>query len=219
MAISFVGVTAAVEATSIALPTHQAGDLIVLAIANESANSITPASGWSIGAYRGTSSKSLIIAVKTAMSDAEVSDTWSDATLMSAAVYRGSENYLAASTGLVNQGIATSVIYGGVNSYTYIAGAGSRALVPLFWVVAASMVENVTTAPLETPPAGYTFRSGLVGTNAEIAFFDTAGDVSSIANRSVAMGASVSYVSGTMIIYETTTAKDFGGGNIIIIED
>lgn len=89
MAVSFVGQNSA-QGTTVALPAHQAGDLIVIfAYTDGGATAPALASGYTnVGAGNG-SSNGHRIGYKIATSDAETSGMWSAATQISVAIYRG----------------------------------------------------------------------------------------------------------------------------------
>ena len=84
---SFVGAAQA-SATTITLPAHQAGDIIVM-WAVSGGNTITRPSGWTGTAVGGTNPGRGVLAYKIAASSSEVSGTWSSAKALMVAVYRG----------------------------------------------------------------------------------------------------------------------------------
>lgn len=93
MAISFVG-QAAAAATSVALPAHQPGDLIVIWAyqGTSNANTIALASGYTATAGQsgiGANSQSSRTAYKIATSSSELSGEWTNAEEVIAHVYRG----------------------------------------------------------------------------------------------------------------------------------
>lgn len=85
---SFVGAAQA-SGTTITLPAHQAGDIIVM-WAVSGGDTITRPSGWTgTSAVGGTKPGRGVLAYKIAASSSEVSGTWSSAKALMVAVYRG----------------------------------------------------------------------------------------------------------------------------------
>jgi len=98
MTVSFIAATSA-ESTSVTLPSHQAGDLIVmLAMRYNSVTAGTIPTGWG---YRYVSQRNgtfvaitCAVSCRLAASSAETSGTWTSWTHLLAAVYRDDANYL-----------------------------------------------------------------------------------------------------------------------------
>lgn len=88
MAINFVSYAAA-EAESLTMPSHQAGDCILVVASRTGAVVPTIPSGWlPLGFRTLTGFRSYAFAVKIANSSAETSGTWSTAELLQLVVYR-----------------------------------------------------------------------------------------------------------------------------------
>lgn len=179
MAISFVGAASA-AASSLTLPTHQARDLLLFfAYRNGSATPPTVPSGWTSVNQGGNNNNSSVLAFRLATASGTASGTWTDATHVSAAVYR-------AGTGNINIGAAATT-GGSGNTLTYSGitlqntGGGS-------WVAGFGGHRQATD--LETPPTGMTNRTSSGTTGGETAGHDTNAGVSSWASQNVTVSPS-----------------------------
>ena len=88
MPATLVGFAAAAS-SSIALPAHQAGDLIIITAHRNSTSLAARPAGWSGPAGAGADGVSVIWGWKIAESNAEVSGTWTSANHLIARVWRG----------------------------------------------------------------------------------------------------------------------------------
>ena len=180
MTTSFID-SAVAEATSLTMPTHQAGDMLVMYAGKVTGTgTIIIPSGWRVVCFRAiNNSMSSVVAVKTASSGAEVSGTWTSAELLACVVYRDSVNYLR--VGGSNQGGAnsptTTITYPAIIPYG--SNTSPSSMRATSWVVGFGL-SSVNTGSLETPPSGMTQnRATLAGASVgEIAIHDTVGDVS-----------------------------------------
>jgi hypothetical protein len=175
VAISFIGAAAA-NGTSVTIPTHQAGDLLVLfAYRETSAIMPTYQNGWyalanpplaNPGSSRGS------IHYKHAASSSEVSGTWTSATQMVVAVYR-SPNVMALGRNQANAGTAGSgdvITYGAITSPSTPDGDK--------WIVSFA-AHRANDTDINTAPSGLTHRASIAGVSAgEAVIFDTNGAVS-----------------------------------------
>lgn len=84
----FVGANAA-AATSVALPPHQPGDLLLMAAVYDVNTGHSLPSGWTSVRQDGVSGLRMITARRTAASSGEASGTWSNAVGLLVSVYRG----------------------------------------------------------------------------------------------------------------------------------
>ncbi len=167
--ITFVGSSSAVG-TTVPLPAHQAGDLIIIFAFRESNTppSIDPA--WTpIGSSDTGNVTSTVMGYKVASSSGTTSGTWSGATLLAANVYRGQKatNPIGDKNNL-GQAVAT---------ITYPALPG-LVTTNTSWVVGFAGHRSVDTN-IQNAPTGMVNRTNLVGGAAEISSHDTAGTVSS----------------------------------------
>jgi hypothetical protein len=98
MSISFVGATSA-EANSVALPSHQAGDLLIVFAWRHDSTIVPSIPTGFFSAYNAATTaggnRSGVLAYKTCDSAAEVSGTWINADMIAACVYRHATNHLA----------------------------------------------------------------------------------------------------------------------------
>lgn len=179
MAISFVGAASA-AATSLTLPTHQAGDLLLLwAYRNGSTTAPTLPSGWISINTSGNNNNSSRLAYRIATGAGTASGTWTDATHISATVYR-------AGTGNINIG-ADATTGGNGSTLTYSAltlqdTSGSS------WVAGFGGHRQATN--VETAPTGMTNRTSTATTGGESAAHDTDGGVASWSSQTVSVSPS-----------------------------
>lgn len=195
MSLSFIGAGAA-QANTVSIPTHQAGDLIVIfAFRDDSTTAPSvPAGFTSAGSNTGTVNSS-IIGYKRATSSGETSGTWTNALGLVVHVYRGAFTSgppiirWAAQTGTAN-----TINYSGITTM-YESGGSS-------WV-ARFAGTSVTDNSIETAPTGHTNRASAGGSGAvlEVVGHDTNGGVSSSSFGSVSAGGSAgNYISITVEI-------------------
>ncbi len=178
MAISYIG--SATGTTSATIPTHQVGDLIVIA-AYRDGNTTAPTLPGSVGwrspstATGSGSTNSMRVAFKLAATTSETTGTFTNATSVAVAVYRG-----AAKVGGIAfaSGSSTTVSYPAISSMIRTDNTS--------WIVGASGHRSVNTS-LENAPTGMTFRNGAVDATDEIALHDTNGTVSSWSNQNVSV--------------------------------
>jgi len=116
MSISFIAGTST-EATSVTLPSHQAGDLIVMWVYKSSAGTRpVMVAGWFCATMRTAASQAACLVWKIAASASEVSGTWTNAEIIAAATYRDSANYLV--IGGINAAAATATTVVATTSVT-----------------------------------------------------------------------------------------------------
>ena len=168
--------TATAETTSVSLPTHAAGDMLIIAAGGSDIPSVP--SGWTqINSVDSAwDVRGLVCAYKVAADGSETSGTWAGAYMIVAAVYDG----VASIGGTAKQDGTTTVTYPGI---AMSASDGSS------WVVGAGVFNGGST--YLTPPTGMTHRNGL-GTSAAISgslgLHDTAAGTSSWSSKSVWYG-------------------------------
>ncbi len=219
MTVAYVGATSA-EATSVTLPSHQAGDLIVMwALRYGSTTPPLIPAGWN---YRylsqragGLASLGVAISCKTATSSAETSGTWTNATHLLAAVYRDDTDYLTLGCPNYRRGGVTTLVYNPKSGGTIFNSEGSLGTamsVSSGWVLGL-ILTHLTTAGIDTPPTGMTHRHMLTGaTQGRLALADTDAAVSSFTSASVTVAASVDYISNVVEIVDTGVPKKSAGG-------
>lgn len=214
MTVSYVG-SASNESSSLTLPTHQAGDLIIVCAlrTSSSSNAVVP-SGWTlIGVNAGLNSDNLTIAYRIATSAATVSGTWTDAEFMVAVVYRDSVNYLAA--GYRNG--SRSVVGGSTtpsftaklawNSNTVPGSESIRMVQATSWVV--GIVSSTSNAVSLVPvPSGMTNRVAATGASTrQIAVHDTNSNVSSWTSATSTLSSAVPWITSVFDLIDTGIAK------------
>jgi len=148
MAISRIG-SAATQATTIAIPSHQAGDLIFIFAGRNNTTPATVPSGWVQPSSSGASGVSVTSGWKIAKSSGETSGTWTNASVLFCEVLRADTGILAFSTASNGaNATGTSVSFPALtNGLVYRAGTIDN------WYIGIAMQLNSANS-LETPPSG-----------------------------------------------------------------
>ncbi len=149
MAISRVG-SGSTQATTITIPSHQPGDMIVISANRNSSTLPTVPAGWV--AYSVSSGiAATVVGWKIATSSSETSGTWTNASSLHVAVYRGNAGILSISSAMsVGSGSAANVPYNALaNGLVYRPGVLDN------WYIGAAIQLNSTNS-LETAPSGFT---------------------------------------------------------------
>lgn len=182
--VTFINAASA-GATTITIPTHQVGDLLVIFAYRDGGNTApTIPIGWTtIGSAIGGSQNSSVLAYKIATATNDPSGTWTNATGLVAHVYRGQNtiNPIGANSE-IGANNSTTVAY---PSLTMVQTDGSS------WVVGFAGHRSTNTA-LETPPAGMTNRTNIVNAINEVSGHDTNDGVSSWSTLNVSVAGSAS---------------------------
>ena len=214
MAISVIS-SAAANGDSVTIGTHQAGDLIVIAVyRNNSTVFATVPTGWVVKSQGGSSTNALTIATRIASSSAETSGTWTNATQLGYWVLRGSTGLLIYGGQNVNQGTAGS---GGSINYPALTNAST---LTNQWILAAAGHRSIDT-DIETAPSGLTFRAGVVGASAgELALHDSDGNLDTWAstNYTLTAGTSSGYRTAILQVCESDylpAGGGTGGGSLV----
>lgn len=201
MAITYVGAASA-AATTLTLPTHQAGDLLVMAAFTSGATIPTIPSGWIQKISISQSSRRLVVAWRTATAAGTSSGTWTNASVVAAAAYRSdASKYLGVGSAGVNDAFSSANIAYQACLNLHGTSAGT-------WVIAIAGTAVDYTA--NTAPSGMTNRTAIASTN-EIGLHDTNGVVSTWSTTNVATTATA-YAASTLEIYESDIALTGGGG-------
>ena len=144
MAISFVSAASA-QATSITIPTHQKGDLILMMATG---NAITFPGGWTeILSGTATTNK---VGYKIAASSGETSGTWSGATGLSVGVYRGASgigNASAATESGVTRIRYAALTLSVANGSSWVVGVGGITQSGTYHALPPSGMVNRTYSP------------------------------------------------------------------------
>lgn len=174
MPISRVGAASA-EATSITIPAHQAGDLIICAAFRDGSTTnptIPTGVNWTTitNSLDGTSC-SVSAAYKRARNSSETSGTWTNASGLAVVVYRG----VATNKTPIGSFAGTS---GTTNTVTYPTNSpGANSLNTCratSWLISFAFHRSTNTT-IETAPAGMTNITNTAGTTAEYAAHDSNG--------------------------------------------
>lgn len=217
MTVSFVGAASA-EATSLTLPTHQAGDLLVMWVLRSANDAPVIPSPWlhhqtrtsGTGGNRGVG-----IAWRVAQSSAETSGTWTNAFLLACSVYRHT-------TQILSLGFASNSFGTGTANVTYpgLATRGSNTNTTKLqdassWLIGfCSLVENTSNGT--TAPTGMTNRTALNGsTGYAVAIHDTAANVASWNATNFVANQNVTHGNFTAEIIATGGLKSAGGGMLV----
>ena len=218
MTVSYVG-SSSNESSSLTLPTHQAGDLIIVCAlrTSSSSNAVVP-SGWTlIGVNAGLNSDNLTIAYRIATSAATVSGTWTNAEFMVAVVYRDSVNYLAAAYRNGSRSIVsgtTTPTFPSKSAWdgnTVPASESIRMVQASSWVIGivSSTSNSVSLSPV---PSGMTNRVAATGASTrQIAVHDTNGNVSSWASATSTLSSSAPWITSVFDLIDTGIAKAASG--------
>lgn len=205
--------TATASATTVTVPAHQAGDLILIfAMHGGSGTLPTVPTGYTLvlakanGTVLGTRS-----GYKIATSSSDTSGTWTNATEICCHVYRpAAGNVLAIGASAFNSSTTNTVNY---PALTLLRTDGTS------WVAGFAACGN-TSETISTPPSGMTNESSITGASYAAAGHDTEGGVSSWSSTSVTTtGTAVASVSNVIEIMSlpsgsvpTQMVQHVGGG-------
>ena len=222
MTVSFIA-SAGAEATTLTMPSHQAGDLIVmLAMRYNSFSGGTIPAGWNYR-YLSMRNGSVVftcgVFCRIAASSAETSGTWTSWTHLLACVYRDDVDYLCLGSPVYNRGTSTSVTYSAksASAISNAAGAlGGAMAVATGWVIGLGAT-HLNASGINTPPSGMTHRGMTTGAaNGRIAICDTNAAVASYAGGSTTIAATADWWTNTVEIIDTGTPKTAASGGLFI---
>lgn len=181
--VSFVGANSA-SGTSVSIPSHQAGDLIVIFAYRDVSNTPPSLAGGWINISSGGSSvftpNSSRLAYTIAGDGSTTSGTWTNASAVVAQVYRGQSVSNPIGTNNSQTGFSSTVTYPSVSLQN---SDGTS------WVAGFAGHRNSNTN-LENAPSGMTNRTSAInsGAAAEVAGHDTVGGTSSWSSQGVGVG-------------------------------
>jgi hypothetical protein len=216
MSVSFVAATSA-EATSLTLPTHQAGDLLAVAGWRNSNSIIGVPSGWFTGAATRAGVGGLttiVVGWKIASSASEVSGTWTDAALLVSVVYRHSTNHIVLrAANAVSATSSSNINWPGIVTFDSAPAAGdpsARMSVSSGWLFrvggSLSNASSIATAPIDA-----TNRVNIKGTSAnELTWHDSNAGVGSFTARTSAIGLTSNQLALAGEILDTGIPKSSG---------
>jgi hypothetical protein len=181
--------------TSATLPAHQAGDIIIgWAFRDGSTTNPTLPAGWISLTSRDGTSCSARMGYKIAASAAETTGTWTNASVVAFAVYRG-----ARSDGAVDP-VADWAFDTGTSSTVNYDGNNITLNSDRTWV-AAFVGHRSTDTTIETAPSNLTNVTSYANATAEVAIHDTNGGVSSFVDDSVSItGTNSGWITETVTI-------------------
>lgn len=215
MTISFVG-SASAEATSVTLPAHQAGDLILMFAWNGGSLTVpTVPSGWNMiraVSRSGGANRAGVVAFRHAATSGESSGTWTNAALLGCAIYRDDLEHIAIGGESLTQDINSAAFsYASLGAFSTV-GTPAKMRSAGGWLIAFGGA-NSNTQSLETPPTGFTNRVNRAGaTTNEISIHDTNADVASFAGANVTLAATTVGSSLVIEVFATGIAKTAAGG-------
>lgn len=192
MAETFVGAATAAS-SSVALPSHQAGDLIIIVAARAASSQVAAAGYTSLSTANRGPNVAYNIGYKYAASSGEGSGTWTGATAIAALVFRGFHPTAAVSATYLD---TNSAIDSTTISYPSITSIDTNESTS--WQLLVGAVAS-TTSTVENPPGSHTLRANRVGTGIEIAAF-TRSIVSAAGTADLALGLSTDWLSVTLEI-------------------
>ena len=170
MAITFVSAASA-EADTVAMPSHQAGDLIVVLAMRSTNSAITVPSGW-FSEVIASGNGYVAMAWKTAASGAETTGTWTSAESIAIVIYRSNASkYVLAGGRLTTTQNTTSIQYFAfsVANVAYRLGPGNSRYIGFCWTNGAGAAATPPTGMVNRTNAGTTYRIAAHDTNSEIA--------------------------------------------------
>lgn len=198
--------------TSVTMPTHKAGDLLVAFAYRDGSNTLpTLGSGWtSIQAPTGANTNSARLAYIVATGTSHSPGTWTSTTSLIIAAYRPRPGLtLSVGASTTSTGTATSISY---PTFAFQDTSGNS------WGVAFGGHRSTNTT-VENPPTGMIYRGGVVDATDEAAMFDTNGGVTGWAGTTVALGGTasgwVSMVMEIKIAGLTAAMRPFAWGWVI----
>ena len=209
MAISLSG-SASAQATTIAIPSHQAGNAIVIFAARNNTTPPTTPSGWVQLASSGSSNGSSVAAWRIANSSSETSGTWANASVLHCLVLTA-DLPLFLSTGLSGQGSTSATI-------NYPALANYRSGVEDNWYLAHAFQLNSANS-LETPPSGMAnvLVESSSGSWKSAVHYTASGQLSNWASTNVVLANSAFYLSRVLQAIEVDGPAFGGGGGGLIL--
>jgi len=179
--------------TTISIPTHQAGDLLVLTAFRAAAILPSVPGDWtSIGSSMADSS-AIVLAYKTAVSGSETSGTWTNAQFLAVEVYRyhdgiGDWNIGSGSSATLNYpAISLNVADGS----SWVAGFGA----------------SVNATNIEQPPTGMVNHTSIQQSTRELAGHSTNGGVSTWTSQNVAADGSGNWKTAVIEILSEAGAE------------
>jgi methenyltetrahydromethanopterin cyclohydrolase len=191
---------AAAAATSITIPTHVAGDLLIMfAYANGTAAPVLPAGWIEIGNKQGAT-PSTRVAYRTATGSGTASGTWTNASHLIAVVYEGQHASNPIGSFEKSEGSSATISY---PALTLSDTSGNSR------VIAFASHNGGATNNTQTPPTGMTNYSSQ-GTGPKSAFHETTSAVATWAGGSVGVTANSAWSSWSLEVRSEATPGEPG---------
>jgi len=200
-AIAIVGTCNTVNATSVTIPTHSTGDLLIIQSFREaSGGGITaPGGAWTASASADADNTSMRVGYQIAASSSQTSGTWTGAEILIACVYSGASG-IASTSPVVQSGTATTATYSALTLESD-GGAGTS------WVFACAISRNQDgTLDSDGPNGGATteaLRGQIVVGGGEAVCWDTNGAVSAWSSDPAGAFSATSYKTSVLEIEAT----------------
>jgi hypothetical protein len=214
MTVSFIGAASA-EATSLTLPAHQKGDLIMILAARYGSSTLpTIPSGWNVSNILADNVAPIRVAPlgwKVASSSSETSGTWTNANLLMAVVYRDDTNiYVPGIWNRTSTRNSTSITYPSLTAYN-IATTTLKINNPQSVILGIiSITEN--TGVGSAAPSNMTNRATFAGASTGyLAIHDTGSELSAYSATTATAASAINAVQGTIELCNTGYAKSSGG--------
>lgn len=188
-----------VEANTVTIPAGHAQHDIILMFAFRDGSTTNPSlpAGWtSITTTLDGTSCSATLGWKIAVSAADTSGTWTNATHLQVIVYRGVDPIVPFGAITSNTGTTTPSTYGATTGIT-------KGRMSNMWFAAFQGHVSINTTTLNTAPTGYTNLQYLTGATCDSVSFDTNGIVENgFASNTVAPGGTNSnWITAQMPVY------------------
>jgi hypothetical protein len=210
--VSFVSAASA-ETNTLTMPSHQAGDLLVIWAYRSAANTLfTVPDGWYRATVRSAGSQCSIFAFKTATSSSEASGTWTNADALACCVYRDNSNFISVG-GIVHTSInsSTAVVY----SALVIPGLASTSVNTMrssSSIVVGCVGITANNSNVQTAPSGMTNRTSVTGSGArQIAVHDTSSEVANWASTTFTQSQSTNGHVHVVELFDSGAPKSSGG--------
>lgn len=192
--------SASAQATTVTMPTHAAGDLLIMFAERESNSGPGVPAGWgTIQSQVGANNISAVLAYKYAASSSETSGTWSNANGLIVEVWRNAK----VGSSVAQTGSADGVVY---PALSMLNAAGSSR-------VAAYGAHRNTAGDMGVAPAGMVNTVNVAGSGQDFASHATAAGVASWSSQTATTGEGASGYSSFVVELLPSAWKGIIGAN------